>query len=249
LPRLVGTPSDDVPAILANGRSGISTIFISMSARHPDGRDADYIEWHSLDHRPEQYRLSALRASLRLVSTPACRAARAVSSPRFDAVDHVMTYLFAERGALDGFLQLSDALRASGRIPELLPMVERGVYEPAGMVAASRLKIGADVLPWWPAQGLYLLVEEGATDPSGVTEVEGVGGAWWMKGVALDPPHTTVDNSGLQITYCYLDEDPVETGERLRGYLEKRWAGSETEPLLAAPFHLISSYEWGRYLP
>jgi hypothetical protein len=45
---LVGTPSDDVPDILATGRSSISTIFISMSARHPRGRDADYIEWHSL---------------------------------------------------------------------------------------------------------------------------------------------------------------------------------------------------------
>jgi hypothetical protein len=249
VPALVGTPSDDVPEILANGRSGISTIFISMSARHPEGRDAEYIEWHSLDHRPEQYRLSALRASLRLVSTPSCRAARAVSSRRFDAVDHVMTYLFAERGALDGFLQLSDALRASDRIPELLPMVERGVYEPAGLVAASRLKIGADVLPWWPARGVYLLIEEGRADPSGITEVPGVGGAWWMNGVALEPPHSTGDNSGLQITYCYLDEDPVETGDRLRGYLEKRWAHSETEPLLAAPFHLISNYEWGRYLP
>ena len=249
MPGLVGTPSDDVPEILANGRSSISTVFVSMSARHPQGRDADYIEWHSLDHRPEQFRLAALRASLRLVSTPSCRAVRVVSSPRFDAVDHVMTYLFAERGALDGFLQLSDALRAAGRIPELLPMVERGVYEPAGMVAAPRLRIGADVLPWWPATGVFLLVEEGRADPSGITEVPGVGGAWWMTGIPLDPPHSTADNSGVQITYCYLDQDPVETGERLRGYLEKRWADAETEPLLAAPFHLISSYEWGRYLP
>jgi hypothetical protein len=249
VPDLVGMPSDGVPEILATGRSGISTIFISMSARHPEGRDADYIEWHSLDHRPEQYRLADLRGSLRLVSTPSCRSVRAVSSPRFDAVDHVMTYLFAERRALDGFLELSDALRAAGRIPELLPMVERAVYEPAGMVAASRLKIGADVLPWWPATGVYLVIEEGREDPSAIADVPGVGGVWWMTGVPADPPHSTADNSGLQITYCYLDEDPVQTGAQLRGYLEKRWANSETVPLLAAPFHLISTYEWGRYLP
>jgi hypothetical protein len=246
---LVGTPSDDVPEILANGRSGISTVFISMSARHPEGRDADYIEWHSLDHRPEQYRLAALRASLRLVSTPSCRAARAVSSPRFDAVDHVMTYLFAERGALDGFLELGDALRAADRIPELLPMVERGVYEPAGMIASARLRIGADVLPWWPAKGVYVVVEEGRGDPAGVTEVPGVGGAWWMTGVPVDPPYSTDDNSALQVTYCFLDDDPVETGARLQGYLEKRWADSQMMPLLAAPFFPISIYEWDRYLP
>ena len=57
----------------------ITTVFVSMSARHPDGLDADYLQWHSLDNRPEQHRLAALRSSLRLVSTPACRAARAVS--------------------------------------------------------------------------------------------------------------------------------------------------------------------------
>jgi hypothetical protein len=249
VPRLVGTPSDDVTDILANGRCGITTVFISMSARHPEGKDAEYIEWHSLDHRPEQYRLPDLRTSMRLVSTPSCRAARAVSSPRFDAVDHLMTYLFAARGALDGFLELSDALRAAGRIPELLPMVERGVYEPEGMVAAPRVLIGADVLPWWPAKGVYVLVEQGRADPSGITEQAGVGGVWWMTGVPLGPPHGTEDNAGLQITYCYLDEDPTETGHLLRSYLEKRWANTDIEPLLAAPFHLISSYEWGRYLP
>jgi hypothetical protein len=249
VPGLVGRRSDDVPDILANGRCGISTVFISMSARHPEGRDAEYIEWHSLDHRPEQYRLADLRTSMRLVSTASCRAARAVSAPRFDAVDHVMTYLFSERSALDGFLELSNALRAAERIPELLPLVERGVYAPDGMVAAPRILIGADVLPWWPAKGVYVLVEMGRGDPSGLAEQDGVGGAWWLTGVPIGPPHGTGDNSGLQVTYCYLDADPVETGHRLRGYLEKRWANADVVPLLAAPFHLVSNYEWGRYLP
>ncbi len=72
-----GAPSDEVDAILAAGGSGVTTIFASMAARHPDGADADYLAWHTLDHRPEQYRLASLRSSVRLVSTPACRAARA----------------------------------------------------------------------------------------------------------------------------------------------------------------------------
>src|SRR5580658_936674 len=99
-PILAGTASDAAPAILAAGRTDITTWFVSMSARHPEGRDADYLEWHSLDHRPEQHRLQALRASLRLVSTPACRAARAVSRSRYDAVDHLMTYLFTSVAGL-----------------------------------------------------------------------------------------------------------------------------------------------------
>ena len=82
---VVGSPSDDISDVLAVGRSGVTTIYASLSARHPEGDDADYLEWHTLDHRPEQYRLAAVRASLRVVSTPACRAARAASDERYDA--------------------------------------------------------------------------------------------------------------------------------------------------------------------
>lgn len=67
---LPGTPLDDVPGVLATGNGGITTLFVSMATRHPDGKDAEYLRWHTLDHRPEQHRLGAVRASLRLVSTP-----------------------------------------------------------------------------------------------------------------------------------------------------------------------------------
>src|ERR1700727_2517029 len=126
--QLPGTPSDEVAEVLATGRGEISTLFVSMATRHPDGTDAEYLQWHTLDHRPEQHRLSAVRASLRLVSTPACRAARAVRHDRFDAVDHVMTYFFSDVAGMDGFLALSTALGDAGRKLPLLPPVERGVY-------------------------------------------------------------------------------------------------------------------------
>jgi len=79
---LPGTPSDEVADVLAAGRGDITTMFISMATRHPDGTDAEYLRWHTLDHRPEQHRLAAVRASLRLVSTPKCRSARAAGSGR-----------------------------------------------------------------------------------------------------------------------------------------------------------------------
>lgn len=245
---LVGTPSDEVPEILATGRSDVTTLFVSFSARHAEGRDARYIEWHSLDHRPEQHRLPTLRASLRLVSTPACRDARAVSPERFDAVDHVMSYFFA--GAdLDAFVDLSTGLREAGRTPELLPLVERGTYALAGMAAAPRIKIGADVLPFWPAVGVYLLVENGASSPAPLVEQPGVGGAWWFSGAADDQSETSAVTSGLQCTYLYLDEDPASAAAALRPALEKRWADGRAVPLLAAPFHPIAPYHWDRYLP
>src|ERR1700759_4226372 len=101
--QLGGTTSNDLPAVLATGSGDVQTVFVSMSAREPSGRDAEYLHWHSLDHRPEQYRVAGLRHSMRLVSTPACRAARAVSSERYDRVDHVMTYYFTRDAAFDQF--------------------------------------------------------------------------------------------------------------------------------------------------
>src|SRR6201991_4335831 len=99
---LPGTPSDEVADVLGAGRGDITTLFVSMARRHPEGRDAEYLRWHTLDHRPEQHRLTGVRASLRLVSTPACRAARISSDDRFDAIDYVMTYFFTERDGLPG---------------------------------------------------------------------------------------------------------------------------------------------------
>jgi hypothetical protein len=245
----VGIPSDDVADVLATGRTDITTLFVSMSARHPEGRDTDYIEWHCLDHRPEQHRLASLRAALRLVSTPACRSARAANDERYDALDHVMTYFFADIAGLEEFATLSAALRDAGRTPYLLPLVERGVYGLQGKVAAPRVKIGADVLPWWPARGVYLLVERDAPPASGLVELPGVAGALWARAIPVDPPYASADTAGLQITYCYLEEDPAEIGKRLRGALERRWADAGVVPLLAAPFHLVAPYEWDRHLP
>src|SRR3954454_10085915 len=96
----VGDSSDDRPEILGTGAGDITTMFVSMAHRHPNGADAAYLEWHTLDHRPEQHRLSSLRASLRVVSTAACRAARAAADERLDSVDHVMTYFWSDIAGL-----------------------------------------------------------------------------------------------------------------------------------------------------
>lgn len=246
---LVGTPSDDVPAMLATGRTDIATLYVSMSTRHPEGRDADYLEWHSLDHRPEQHRLATLRASFRLVSTPACRAARAASDERYHSTDHLMTYMFTDAAGLPAFNDLNMAMIKAGRTPYLLPTVERAVYGLDGTIAAPRIKVGADVLPWWPAKGVYLLIEHGEAPGSEFVNVAGVGGAWWGRALPMAPPFATKDNSGLQITYCFLDGEPAEVATRLKPVLEQRWARTGIKPLLAAPFHLLVNYEWGRFLP
>ena len=246
---LVGAASDECPAILATGRADVTTIYTSLSKRHPDGRDADYLEWHSLDHRPEQHRLAQLRASFRMVSTPACRAARAASDERYDEADHLQSYFFTDLSAMDSFNELSVALRDAGRAPYLLPLVERAVYRVDGMAAAPRIKVGADVLLWWSAKGVYFMIERGGGPVADLLDVPGVGGAWWGGAEPMEPPFCTRDNSGLQVSYLFLDDEPTEVAKRLRPRLEQRWSRTGNEPLLAAPFHSLVAYEWDRYLP
>jgi hypothetical protein len=243
---LTGTPSDNDPAVLATGRSRASTLFVSMANRHPDGADADYLAWHTLDHRPEQHRLAELRGSLRLVSTPQCRSARAMSGSRLDAVDHVMTYFFTDASGLQGFADLGAALHEAGRTPYVLPPVERGVYNVGEIGADPAIKVGADVLPWWPATGFYLLVESAASPTRVLLKVPGVAGIW--SAVATDSSYSSA-GVGQQITYCFLDDDPVATAGRLRLVLEERWATSSATPVLAAPFHAVVPHDWQRFLP
>ncbi|WNG91454.1 hypothetical protein [Mycobacterium sp. ITM-2016-00318] len=245
---LPGKPSDNVDGVLAAGRGEIGTLFVSMARRHPDGLDAEYLRWHTLDHRPEQHRLAGVRASLRLVSTPACRAARAHSDEAFDEIDHVMTYFFTDQSGLTPFLALSSALGGADRKLPLLPPVQRGVYTVADKAAAPRIKIGADVLPWWPAQGVFLLLESGSTSPTDLVDVEGVGGVWSVASQDVDERLASA-RAGQLLTYCFLDDDPVATAERLRPALNARWRQGEVEPLLAAPFYPIVPYQWDRHVP
>jgi hypothetical protein len=236
-----GTPSDDLPAVLETGRGDVTTVFVSLTARDPGGRDVDYIRWHSLDHRPEQHRLAGLRGSLRLVSTPTCRGARAASDDRYDAVDHVMTYWFADPASLGSFMALGRALAVAGRMPLRLPSVEVASYQVAGAVAAPRVVVGADVVPWRPAVGVYLLLEQGAAAAARLSEAEGVAGVWWA---------TRTDGDVVtQLTHCFLDDDPVVVAGRLEPLLADRWRTGEVQALLAAPFFSVVPYAWDRYLP
>ncbi|MCG5434221.1 hypothetical protein LV457_18270 [Mycobacterium sp. MYCO198283] len=238
---LPGTPSDEVPGVLAAGDGGIGTLFVSMATRHPHGDDAGYLRWHTLDHRPEQHRLPGVRASLRLVSTPQCRAARAAGSPDYDAVDHVMTYFFADVAGLAAFDELSTALGGAGRKVSLLPPVQRGVYDVAEK--ASAITAGADVLPWWPCRGVYLLLESTAAPTGDLLGVDGVAGSWSATARTVHAGITSAGEPGQSITYLFLADDPVEVASRLAPAVRQR------EPLLAAPLYPVVPWEWDRHVP
>ena len=148
-----------------------------------------------------------------------------------------MTYFFADI-ARTGRSSTTSPTRSAMRAGSchLLPLVERGVYDVHGKVAAPRVKVGADVLPWWPCAGV--LSARGTGRRAGDRRPAEVA-AWPARG---GPPQSrrplfASAQAGQQITYCFLDDDPVDTAERLRPVLEKRWTSGAVEPLFAAPFH------------
>lgn len=252
-----GTPSDADPRIAAFGNGDAVAAVVSLSSRHAEGLDADYLRWHVLDHLPEQYRLGGLRLGQRWVSTPACRAARAVSTAPYDAVDHVVHYLFAEPvdTALADFFPLGRALGAIGRMSMRLPRVQVGGWNLIGSAVADRVLVGAAVVPWRPAAGVYLLVEQstrtGSTDPTDLEDLvgtPGVFGAWAYSGA--EPRHPMMaSTAGLVLTVCYLDDAPVDVAAGLGPILTRRWATGARTPLLAAPFERVVAGEWDRHLP
>ena len=183
-------------------------------------------------------------------STPACRAARAASDERYDEADHLQSYFFY--GSL-GHGQLQRLERRPERCllgPLGAPAGRaRPVDRLDGIVAAPRIKVGADVLLWWSAKGVYFMIERGGAPVADLLDVPGVGGAWSGGAEPMEPPFCTRDNSGLHVSYLFLDDEPAEVAMRLRPRLEQRWSGTGNEPLLAAPFHSLVAYEWDRSGP
>ena len=254
-------PSDDDPAVLAAGSGDVELAILSMSARSPDGEDAAYLEWHVLDHLPEQYRIDGVRHGQRWISTAACRDARVASEAPFDEVDHIVNYLFAPPShatmaeTLDVFFTLGNSLHHGGRMPLRLPRKHLAIYDLVAKSASSRALVGADVMPWRPARGVYVVVERtgGPVEVArghaldGLVDIDGVAGLWSYRGTA--GRHRRVDDAdGLEVTICYLDGDPVAVAETVGEHLVTHWAEGSITPLLGAPFEIVEPWRWEHQL-
>ena len=237
------------------GRAGYSVL--SMAERSPTGQDREYLEWHLFDHLPEQYQLDGLLLGQRWASTPACRAARAAASPRFEPVAHVTQYLMADDAAhdptpvVDAFLDLGATLARAGRYPVRLPSVLLGGFVPVAGRAAPRAAVSAGVVPFRPSTGVYVVLEgapagDGAAgfeawvvddELPALVEIDGVAGVWWSR--PGDVRTDRLDAAGLWLTALYLDGDPIDVSAALTPRLHARWERWSTTPALAAPFETV----------
>ena len=218
----------------------------SLSASSPAGDDSRYLRWHALDHLPQQYEIPGLLFGQRFVSTPACRAARAAQSGRLEPVNHVVYYLFG--GAplartLDEFFALRDRLIDVGRFPERLPSRLVAGCELVQMYAAPRALVSADVVPFRPNRGIYLVVEQGRSwspdDVDAMLALDGVAGLWTFSPTTIESDD--LSKSGYGVTVVYLDEDPVELAPSINVLLGSR------RPALAAPFVTLQPWTWDEH--
>lgn len=235
----------------------------SLTGNAPSGDDASYLEWHALDHMPEQYSLPGVAKAQRWKSTPACRQQRAAEHESVAAVENVVSYLMGEPAVatLEEFMALGKTLADLGRFPEAIPSRFLGGFELLGAHASPRVLVSDEVVPWRPNLGLYLLIER-IVDRAGagaflqrvhaehipsLLEVPGVAGVWWF-GTTPRYRHPTFSVGNFRVTACYLDGPPVEVAASLAPLLEQRWQDRSIEPWLAAPFESVVVWDWRRFL-
>lgn len=235
--------------------------YFSLTGHSADGHDLPYLEWHQLDHMPEQYQLPGMVLGQRWGSTPACRAARSVEAGEWGEVAHVVCYLMGAPldATVDEFVALGGRLARMGRFPHRMPSCYRGGLLLLAGHAAPRTLVSPEVVPFRPHRGIQLLVEQPASEEAAGGEgslrrlrtevlpalvaVPGVAGAWTF---ATSPSfrRPNFSEGDLRITVCYLDDDPPATARRMAPVLEGIWRTAPTRPLLAAPFESVLRWHW-----
>lgn len=257
-------PGDGVTprALPPSGVERVKVGFLSLTRASPSGDDGPYLAWHQLDHMPEQYRLPGLVLGQRWASTPACRAARSVEAEGWSAVEHVVCYLMGEPvdRTVDDFLALGRELAEVGRYPLVMPSHYRGAVRLVDTMAAPRVLVSPEVIPFRPHRGVYLVVEQPEGTPSadasegdlgrlpagvlsGLGQVPGVAGAW-AYATSPDLRRPMFTDGILRTTVCYLDDEPVAVAERLAATIPDLWRATGTTVVLAAPFESVVRWDW-----
>jgi hypothetical protein len=209
-----------------------------------------YNEWHQLDHMPEQFPLGGIAYGQRWVSTPACRAARAVSEPPLDSIHYMTLYLMTEpvERTRHEFVRLGSDLRAAGRFHLHRRAQLSGPFPFRSAAVAARVLISAEAVPYRPNLGVYVEVEEFAGGDDAEREagdsrggrahldelvaVSGVVGAW------------SFADEARRLTVTWLDSAPLAVNEQLAALVARRTGQSATRTVFAGPFETITPWQW-----
>jgi hypothetical protein len=221
-----------------------------------------YNEWHQLDHMPEQFPIRGVAYGQRWVSTPACRAARAVDQELLRPAHYMTLYLMTDPvdETLQEFMDLGQQLSAVGRFHRKRRACFSGPLQWLDAHASPRVLVSAESLPYRPNRGVYVIVEEPRddADPEAFDawvrrwhekdvaqwlEVPGIAGAWsFASNPRLRNPGWSSDDR--RITVCYLDGAPLDVADAVRPLLDERWHDAPLTPVHAGPFETVVPYQW-----
>jgi hypothetical protein len=204
--------------------------FFSFTEITDPGEHRAYNEWHQLDHMPEQFPLRGIAYGQRWVSTPACRAARAASGPLLDPIHYMTLYGIAEPvdETLREFRQLGRDLYNAGRFHLHRHAHLSGPFALVNAVAAPRVLISAEAVPYRPHRGVYAVVQDqsgSASDLDAMCATDGVAGAWEFA------------DEARRITVAWLDGDPLQVAAALG-------APSGRGVEFAGPFETVTPWQW-----
>ncbi len=229
--------------------------FFSFTEITDPAEHRSYNEWHMLDHMPEQYPLPGVLWGQRWVSTPACRAARAVDGPLLSGMHYLTLYLMGEplHETLRLFDELGRQLHQLDRFHQHRRALVAGPFRAAGARVAARALVSSAAVPFRPNRGVYVVVDEpgagtGAAGGDERSELEaavalpGVAGAWWFTAEADLPGRWRPD--ARRVTVCYLDEAPLEVAGALAPVLLDGSAATGHTPLFAGPLEAIVPWQW-----
>ena len=146
--------------------------FFSFTEVTDPSEHRSYNEWHQLDHMPEQYPIPGVAYGQRWVSTPACRRARAVDAAPLAPIHYMTLYLMGDPvdATLVAFRALGERLRGADRFFEHRRSRLSGPFAVTGTVAAPRVLVSADAVPFRPNRGVYVVVHGKAPRTQGTRQ-------------------------------------------------------------------------------
>jgi len=241
--------------------------FFSFTEITDPAEHRSYNEWHQLDHMPEQYPLPGVVFGQRWVSTPACRTARAYDDPALARVHYMTLYLMGEPvdTTLEEFHALGQHLHTVGRFHEHRRSRLSGPLTVTSRLAAARVHVSAESVPYRPNRGVYVVVRDGSalapdaalsTEALGrdgraedeplagaLLEVDGVAGVWTFATDHRFDAHRWRPGNKT-ITVCYLDAEPLTVTSRLSEVVRGEAAQMGWSVVFAGPLETITPWRW-----
>jgi hypothetical protein len=232
--------------------------FFSFTPPAAADDDGSYLQWHLLDHQPEQYQLPGMLLSTRWIADGDYATARIAGSGSLEDVGGVVNYIVGEpvQETHDGFMELGGRLAELGRYPEVRPSLGLRMLALLRWYSSPRALISPEVVPFRPHRGVVVLVEEPADEDvaawlqwlhaehyPAVCDVRGVAGAWMYGSTNTWSLHPAAEGPPLYVSVVYLDEDPLRVTKELVPVLEERWATGAVRPLFAGPLRTMVRWD------